>query len=137
MYDKQLDREVQSVPTPWGFADRKDEVAPGIVFYSTPSHGGFWLSDERMAEMPEYMAGETFGENGPHWYEEDCDWALVAVVFNAQYPEAFSGGQYHDAFHTLKNWKPEVFERFFGVKLEVSESYMLRERAKGTRWAQA
>lgn len=37
--------------TPWGVADYAREYAEGIVFYGTPSHGGFKLSAQRLARM--------------------------------------------------------------------------------------
>ena len=47
--------------TPWGNADWKNELAPGIIFYSTPSHGGIWLSEGRrkalVAKYPEMAKG--------------------------------------------------------------------------------
>lgn len=35
--------------TPWGKADYEKVYAEGIVFYGTPSHGGFKLDRERNA----------------------------------------------------------------------------------------
>src|SRR3990167_6057716 len=35
--------------TPWGIADHRERIADGIDFYSTPSHGGYFLSPERNA----------------------------------------------------------------------------------------
>ena len=74
--------------TPWGVANEATRFAPGIVFYSTPSHGGFHLSEHRQAYvesiLPEF---ETFAK-GP-WYEEDCDACLVVVVWPEYFePEA-------------------------------------------------
>ena len=75
--------------TPWGKPDDVEVVAPGIHFYSTPSHGGYLISDERFESMPAHLrAVQTFvNRNRPewvghgHWYEEDCDWAIVALAF--------------------------------------------------------
>jgi hypothetical protein len=49
--------------TPWGTADSVEDVAPGIVFASTPGHGGFKLSPERNAVVPDPL------RNGNGWYE--------------------------------------------------------------------
>ena len=71
--------------TPWGIADAATHVAEGITFYSTPSHGGYHLSPERRAAMPPAIRDkETFARG--NWYEEDCDWALVALAFPAYFP---------------------------------------------------
>jgi hypothetical protein len=41
-----------STPTPWGSSQSSRELAPGIVRYDTASHGGYYLSPERVAQMP-------------------------------------------------------------------------------------
>ena len=69
-----------TIETPWGVAERSTTIAYGITFHSTPSHGGFELSYERMAEMPEAFKSRTFVPGG-RWYEEDCDAAMVIVWF--------------------------------------------------------
>lgn len=72
--------------TPWGPADSVQTLAPGIISYSTPSHGGIELSPERNRLIPEAIKAATFKQLGQKgWYEEDCDWAIVAHYF----PEAF------------------------------------------------
>ena len=67
--------------TPWGPSDHQTHVAPGIVFHSTPSHGGYHLDAKRNAQVLAKFPGfRTFcGSVG--WYEEDCDWAAVALTF--------------------------------------------------------
>jgi hypothetical protein len=63
--------------TPWGLADREEILAPGIISYSTPGHGGIWLSPERRQEL-------NYSKNWlktPEWWEEDCDWAVPYVFF--------------------------------------------------------
>lgn len=74
------------VQTPWGPADFATEYAPGLVFYSTPGHGGFHVSRERLAIMPEPYRSQTPFCRQAGWYEEDCDWAVVALAF----PEVFT-----------------------------------------------
>jgi hypothetical protein len=99
--------------TPWGVADHAEQIAIGIMSYSTPSHGGIHLSPARQAMIPDYM------RRNDGWYEEDCDWALVATVF----PEYFTKYA-HYAKETLKNWHPDAYEQFYHVKLASNESYM-------------
>ena len=66
--------------TPWGYADLTAQIAEGITFHSTPSHGGFLLSHDRRQEMPERLRNHpTFA--GGNWYEEDCDAAYVVTAF--------------------------------------------------------
>lgn len=72
--------------TPWGLSDSQTIVAPGIVFYSTPSHGGYGLSPERNAEVLAKFPGFVPFCGHAGWYEEDCDWAAVALTFPDLFP---------------------------------------------------
>jgi len=66
--------------TPWGIAQTVEDIAPGIQFITTASHGGFKLSAIRRGQMPEVWRNkQTFA--GDNWYEEDCDAALVVASF--------------------------------------------------------
>lgn len=58
--------------SPWGTIDFVHPYAEGMVWVSTPGHGGLWLSNERLAAMP----AEQRSADG--WYEEDCEaaWPL-------------------------------------------------------------
>jgi len=71
--------------TPWGATQDTKQVAPGITRIDTASHGGYHLSAERLADMPEQLRRFT-PYAGEGWYEEDCDWAIVALAF----PQHFS-----------------------------------------------
>lgn len=70
--------------TPWGKADHVDLVAPGITSVSTPSHGGYHLDPVRMSAVHARFPHFGTFAGGP-WFEEDCDWAVVALTF----PELF------------------------------------------------
>lgn len=84
--------------TPWGASDSHKEYAPGIVFYTTPGHGGFHLSPQRLAEMPEGLRSfQPWAGEG--WYEEDCDWAIVVSAF----PDHFVQKTRDAAAQTLKS----------------------------------
>jgi hypothetical protein len=74
----------QHIWTPWGISDSAEQIAGGITFYSTPSHGGFHLSPERMQAMPEHLRACSYTKNES--FEEDCSWCAVALAF----PEYFS-----------------------------------------------
>lgn len=92
--------------TPWGWAQEKKVYAEGVVFVSTSSHGGFWVSRERLLEMPACLRYGTFA--GECWFEEDEDWALVGLAFPALFDE------YHkfQALCTLRSWHKDRFEKF-------------------------
>ena len=94
------------IHTPWGVPDFVKEIAPGITCYSTPSHGGYHLSDARVASMPKPLR-EFKPWAGHGWYEEDCDWSIVALAF----PQFFPADAIPAALTTLKHYKPELYEQ--------------------------
>ena len=124
-----------TISTPWGIADHSEHIADGITFYGTPSHGGFKLSADRQAKVPEYMRSPD------GWYEEDCEWSIVALVFEEKWRlwavRQQEGGtpdaDIASAKSTLRNWHPDAYEKFFGETLTVENSYKLRERQEGRR----
>lgn len=72
--------------TPWGPSQHATEIAPGVVSHSTASHGGFHVHPNVLARWPmplrEYQP--FCGRAG--WFEEDEDWAIVALAM----PSLFS-----------------------------------------------
>ncbi len=66
------------VSTLWGKPDTAVQILPGIWEVTTPSHGGFVLSDERQAAMPDELRLDGV------FYEEDCDWARVLWIATGQ-----------------------------------------------------
>lgn len=73
----------QGSRSPWGTVDDAQPIAPGITSVGTPGHGGYKLSPERnKAVHPAWR-----DRNG--WYEEDCEWAIVATTFPDE--PAFAG----------------------------------------------
>ncbi len=102
------------IQTPWGVADHTKEIAAGITWHSTPSHGGYHLSPERVAEMREPLRSfKTFAGSDPKggkWYEEDCDWAIVALAF----PQFFPQDAVEAAHASMRNWKPELYKQVAG-----------------------
>lgn len=103
--------------TPWGMPDNQTTLAPGIIYYSTPSHGGIHLDEEHNQKMPAALRNEEA------WYEEDCEWAKVAFIF----PGAFKPADILTAKETLKNWLPHEYEAVTGIKINPGESRALRE----------
>jgi len=99
--------------TPWGAAQHSEKIARGIMLYSTAGHGGIHLSPTVNSKMPEALRIED------GWYEEDCDWALVALAF----PQFFIK-DYANAVSAAKNWHPDRYEKYFGIVLEAKDSYI-------------
>ena len=92
--------------TPWGLSQASREIAPGIVWHQTASHGGFFVAPERIAEMPKLLR-DFQPWAGAHWYEEDCDWCLVALAF----PQHFPADTLPVALATLKSYQPDLYDR--------------------------
>jgi hypothetical protein len=100
--------------TPWGRSDSSTRVARGIVFYDTPSHGGYHVAPTVNATMPDHL------RLADGWYEEDCDWSRVVTAF----PETFTAKDREAAEHTLRNWCPAAWEVHYGRALVAGESFM-------------
>lgn len=72
--------------SPWGKPHGWSLVIPGVWSCHTASHGGWWLSHERLEAMPEELKAQTFGSSGG-FFEEESDWALVVRAFPKEFPE--------------------------------------------------
>ena len=91
--------------TPWGTAQHVTQLADGVCFVSTASHGGFKLSAERNAKVPKAWREGSFGGQGLQgWYEEDCDVALVMLTF----PELFEAEVTERARKSFGSWFPTL-----------------------------
>lgn len=95
------------ITTPWGFADQVEDVAPGVKFASTPSHGGYFLTADRQARMPEYFRDKD-ANTAAGWYEEDCHGAFVALVFE----DVASPARRDAARKVVACFYPDLLERF-------------------------
>lgn len=102
------------IDTPWGWPDHCTRYAEGIISYTTPSHGGFHVDDTRRAMMHAAL------RNAEGWYEEDEQWAKVAMAF----PDLFTTYEREQAEKTLRNWEPDIWEALHGRKLDPSESFV-------------
>jgi hypothetical protein len=109
--------------TPWGALETREVIAPGIVGCSTSSHGGFWLSAERKAEMPPSLRSIGTWAGG-NWYEEDSDWAIVVLSF----PQFFKAKEIEAAHSTVRNAHPEEYGKFRGSPVLPEESHTSRKR---------
>ena len=105
--------------TPWGPSQSAKHHARGIVEYSCAGHGGFHVSKTLNVKVHEAWRAKD------GWYEEDCDWAIVALTF----PEHFSAEDVAHATSSAKNWNPDGYTAFTGVAVALEESCVLRSRA--------
>lgn len=89
--------------TPWGPIQIQVTLAPGLVKFKTPAHGGYWITRERQAQMPEDLRNvRPFA--GERWYEEDCDWILLALAF----PLLFAGDEVYTATKIAQELHPHL-----------------------------
>ncbi len=114
-----------SASTPWGGSQMAVIYAEGVVSHSTAGHGGFHLSSDRNARVHPLMRKEA------PWYEEDCEWAIVAISF----PELFTGYERSLAEKTVRNTWPDAWEVIHGCVLAEGESWAKDRRAFGERHA--
>ena len=117
-----------NTPTPWGVAQHIEHVADGIDIVSTASHGGIMLDPSRVAAMPAYMSNASHA--GPSAYEEDCDWCMPVLIFENEFRAYYTrtkrpdiGAVFTSAKASLRNWRPAIYEQFYGVALKPEESY--------------
>ena len=114
------------VHTLWDAPQTAEQRLPGVWLVTTPSHGGFVLSDERQAAMPEALRVDG------NSYEEDVNWALVILGFETEF-KAVSGSLFdieRDLAHqTARHWLPHRYSAFTGQVLEASESHVLKKIA--------
>jgi hypothetical protein len=73
--------------TPWGNADSTEHLPGGIILASTSSHGGYYVPPALLPIIPEaWRAASWRGLGNAGWFEEDCDWCMVALAFPTVFP---------------------------------------------------
>ena len=115
--------------TPWGVPDRADQVLPGIWRVSTPSHGGYVLSDSRQAAIAEAL------RRADPFYEEDVDYALVLYGFASEFRRLPVPGialQVENACRSVRCWHPDRWTALTGEEVTVDENHVVRRRAAYT-----
>ena len=94
--------------TPWGPAQSVTRVGPDdtIWFIETASHGGYRLYQKALDKMPANlkMSSQFYKNDG--WFEEDCEWARVALAF----PELFPSEAQKTAKATLRAVHPGLID---------------------------
>lgn len=112
--------------TKWGAPVTTNQVLPGVWHVTTADHGGYVLSDERQAAVPEALRRDD------PFYEEDVDWALVLLAFAAEFrrlPTAGIGLQVENARRSVRAWHPDRYAAFTGEEVPQTERHVLRRRA--------
>jgi hypothetical protein len=112
--------------SPWGPVQHQTKLADGIWSVTTAGHGGIKLNDERQGLMPEHWRQTPYSKAG--WYEEDCDWCLPFIIFEA---DILAGGD-EDALRMIRmgrhieifrDWHPDKFEERYHTTLKPGQSY--------------
>jgi hypothetical protein len=118
-------------PTPrptnsiWGRPDYAEQILIGIWDIATPSHGGMILSEERQQAMPDALRLDE-----PN-YEEDVDWSLVVLGFEAEFASLNQTGakaRVQLAHDFVRNWHPDRYEKLTGKPVELRDSNVRRQR---------
>jgi len=119
-----------STPAPlhtlWNAPQTTEQRLPGIWSVTTASHGGFVLSDERQAAMPEPLRVDG------NSYEEDVNWSLVILGFEDEFGalcDPLFDIERDLAHQTARHWLPHRYSAFTGRILEPSESHVLKKIA--------
>lgn len=86
--------------TIWGSVQREAQVAEGITFVSTASHGGYVLSEERAAQVQEKFPGFKSKYSTPREFEEDCDASVIVLAF----PECFTDEEVYFAVQMVSSY---------------------------------
>lgn len=111
-------------PTPWGHSDGVTSFGDeGLVLFTTPSHGGFYVPELLTNRMPIELRKHEGTHNpqraygyatalarvdttfcGVAWYEEDCEATLVTLAF----PELFTDDERVRSLAILRATYPRV-----------------------------
>lgn len=89
--------------SPWGIVQDEEIIAEGIVYVSTPSHGGIWVAPSLMGRVQEAMRDyAAYWRGSENWFEEDCAAQCVVVSF----PEHFPAEQVERAWAVVHRYVP-------------------------------
>lgn len=107
-------RSVSSqMSTPWGTSQGGTVFGEGITKHHTAGHGGFHLTHDRNIKVDSRL------RNSGGWYEEDVEWAIVAITF----PNLFTSLERREAERTMRDWLPDAWERISGETIAPGASY--------------
>ncbi|WP_107676216.1 hypothetical protein [Agrobacterium sp. LAD9] len=104
--------------TPWGASQMATVYAEGVTSHMTASHGGFHLSIERNSRIHPAL------RKGSPWYEEDAEWAIVALTF----PDLFTTYERRIAGDAIRNSWPDAWEKIHCCVLDPAESWAKARR---------
>ena len=121
--------------TLWGPSQESKRIMRGVMWYSTASHGGYHVATSHISEIAEPL--RSIGQSdsvGGKWYEEDCDWSVVALTWPAEIQAAriylHPDSLLHDARRMLRSVYPDEYEALTGTVVTPEESYVRAEQVE-------
>ena len=97
--------------TPWGKADRVVEIARGVKWVSTPSHGGLAVAKGAAEKLLTPAARELANYmGGYYWYEEDQQYSIPFYEHPEWAQITGSSGNKEDFEKNLQKYYPNYFE---------------------------
>lgn len=122
-----------AISTPWGISKKVDQLGLGIVEVETIVHGGVGVPVSLQRKFPRAFRGllktDWAWQDGKHfWFERDQDFCIPMIAFPAI---AKTRERFVYAIDTLRDWHPDLYEAFYGVKLTPANSYLLHIEAVG------
>lgn len=134
--------------TPWGQSDAEYLTnIPGLAFYTTPSHGGFFVPHDLVIQLPGWARAYAEKWTGsPNWFEEDVAAAIV-LYFWPEAARALGDSRSLDeikreAASSIRHWIPEA-QLSEGLKREsidpnmeqILRAYGFEPGSQPNRWA--
>ena len=84
-------------------AELVEIIAPGLAWYSDPGHAWLVISPSRLdwmqANTPELLVESDFYHAGQLYFEEDCEYARVALAFPADFYADIHAAQTFNRYH--------------------------------------
>jgi len=108
--------------TPWGRADCSTQLTRGVVWYTTPGHGGLsvtvaWARDN-LTLQAQYLA---MFWGGKLWYEEDCKCAMVFHEHPHLWYRLIVGEDPTvDWTASIRSWDPDYFDPDFIARCKAA-----------------
>lgn len=99
--------------SPWGHVDHQERLAEGVLWVSTPSHGGVRIDTEVVAlSEAAKKRGMWHYETAPRylWFEEDCQYAIAIFELPQTWPKLFREMDEDARAHllkTLSSWEAD------------------------------
>lgn len=108
---------IAATTTPWGTSQDQYNLAPGLIWYNTPGHGGLYVSkalaDKELSANAREMAIKY---KGAYWYEEDCQYAIPLYEkpeWAKLLQQKAGGGERtkEELKQSIERWHPDYFQK--------------------------